>query len=91
VTLVLFLSLGAAGVGALQSAPSRDAQQTQGLGGVISGVVVDGSSGAPVAGAVVQIAAVPVRPLAGQTRQLTDERGRFAFTGLAGDLEYTLT
>jgi hypothetical protein len=58
--------------------------------GVISGVVVDGSSGAPVAGAIVFIAAVPPKPIAQQPRQVTDDRGRFVFVNLPADTDYTI-
>ena len=59
--------------------------------GVISGVVVDGTTGAPLPGAVVTVAAVPVKPIGPQPRQLTDERGRFAFVNLPADTDYTIT
>jgi Carboxypeptidase regulatory-like domain len=58
--------------------------------GAISGVVIDGSSGAPLPEAVVFIAATPARPLGPQTRLLTDERGRFAFIKLPGDVTYSI-
>lgn len=49
--------------------------------GAISGVVVDGSSGAPIAGAVVYLG--PPNQRTGQPRRaLTDERGRFLFRQL---------
>ncbi len=57
---------------------------------MISGVVVDGSSGAPVPGAIVFIAAVPAKSIAQQPRQVTDERGRFVFVNLAADTDYTI-
>ena len=89
-TAFIFCVLAAAGPAALplRQAP-RESQQA--LAGVISGVVVDAATGSPLPGAVVFIAATPTRPIAGQTRQLTDDRGRFAFTGLPGDVKYTLT
>ena len=59
--------------------------------GAITGVVIDGSSGTPVPDAVVALAAVPVRALATQTRQVTDEKGRFAFVNLPGDVTYTVS
>ena len=52
--------------------------------GAISGTLVDGSSGDAIAGAIVFLSAaepgqtVPI----GQTRQITDGRGRFAFIEL---------
>jgi carboxypeptidase family protein len=58
--------------------------------GAISGVVLDGSSGEAVADAVVFLAATPARPLR-QPRQVTDERGRFAFVDLPGDVSYTIS
>jgi hypothetical protein len=58
--------------------------------GVISGVVVDGSSGAPVPGAIVFISAVPDKPIGPERRQITDERGRFAFVNLPADSTYTI-
>ena len=84
-SVVVFFFLGTAAFAFFQAQ-----QQTQPPAGVVSGVVVDGVSGAPIAGAVVFITSTPARPLGNQTRQLTDERGRFAFTGLPGDTQYSL-
>jgi hypothetical protein len=58
--------------------------------GALTGVVVDGTSGEPVPDAVVVLAAVPARPIGGQSRQVTDEKGRFAFVNLPGDVNYTI-
>ena len=59
--------------------------------GAISGVVLDGATGAPVAGAIVAAAATG-RTLPGvQARQLTDGKGRFVFANLPGDGAYTLS
>jgi hypothetical protein len=58
--------------------------------GVISGTVVDGSTGAPVPGAIVFISAVPDKPIGPERRQITDERGRFAFVNLPADTNYTI-
>ena len=77
--LIFFLAVGAG------FAVSQAPQQPPNAGGVISGVVIDGVSGAPIASAVVHITSTPAKPLGSQTRQLTDDRGRFAFTGLPGD------
>lgn len=56
----------------------------------ISGVVVDGTTNAPIAGAVVSI--TKGRDQIGpQTRQLTDARGRYAFTNLPAGDNYALT
>ena len=66
--------------------------------GAISGVVVDSVSDRPLPGAVVTLS-----PFAGvavnaglaapgqQMRQITDELGRFVFTGLPGKSSYTIT
>jgi len=59
--------------------------------GVITGVVVDGTTGEAIPEAVVFLEASPARPAGAQTRQLTDERGRFAFVQLPGDVNYTLS
>jgi carboxypeptidase family protein len=58
--------------------------------GAITGTVIDGSTGTPVPGAVVQIAAVPSRTIGPETRQVTDDNGRFAFLHLPGDTAYTI-
>jgi hypothetical protein len=60
--------------------------------GAITGTVIDGATGAAVAGALVFLAnaeAGRAAPLS-QTRQVTDARGRFAFTELSGDGAFTL-
>lgn len=51
------------------------------VSGAISGVVVDGGSGAVVPNALVYLSSAGVRSvsLGPQTRQMTDEKGRFAF------------
>ena len=66
--------------------------------GAISGVVVDSATDKPLAGAVVTLspfagAAVEVGMTAPgqQMRQITDELGRFVFTGLPGKSSYTIT
>src|SRR6187402_1862430 len=58
---------------------------------VITGVVVDGTTGEAIPEAVVFLSATPAGPAGAQTRQLTDERGRFAFVQLPGDASYTLS
>lgn len=65
--------------GAAQPAPAFD--------GAISGVVVDGSTGAPVADAIVAITqgGSTALPPGYQSRQLTDAKGRFVFLNLPSD------
>lgn len=55
----------------------------------ITGVVVDGTSKEPIAGAVVSLTRgrEPVGP---QSRQLTDGKGRYAFTNLPAGQNYSL-
>jgi hypothetical protein len=50
--------------------------------GAISGVVVDASTGRPVAGAIVSIVGVTGNVVGGGARQLTGTDGQFVFTGL---------
>ncbi|HVQ42229.1 MAG TPA: carboxypeptidase-like regulatory domain-containing protein [Vicinamibacterales bacterium] len=73
------------------ASPLAPQQKPEPPSGVISGVVVDGTTGEAIPEAVVFLAASPAGPVGGQTRQLTDERGRFAFVQLAGDANYTLS
>jgi hypothetical protein len=54
----------------------------------ITGVVVDSSTGSPVSAAVVSISTIGDRRNDVTERQLTDERGRFAFVDLAADVDY---
>jgi len=65
-----------------------DAAPTVGTG-AISGVVTDGTTGAPIAGALIQLVGG-----AGQSgarpRQMTDAKGRFIFTQLPAFRDYTL-
>jgi hypothetical protein len=62
----------------------------------ISGVVIDATSGRPISGAIMRLiaGATPGQPLPPaadrQFRQITDEQGRFVFTGLAGNTTYSL-
>lgn len=56
----------------------------------VSGVVVDGSSGQPLPGAAVALIRRTGAPLAGSQRVLTDPRGRFVFTDLAGGGGYSI-
>jgi hypothetical protein len=90
VVLCLFaLSVGLGGsTFAQQPAPPAPPQGQ----GAISGTVVDGSSGEPVAGALVYLTGPEARALpTGQNRQLTDPKGRFAFVNLTGDAPYGIS
>ena len=59
---------------------------------VISGVVVEGGTGQPVGGAIVSMSVSGRNiPVGTQTRQLTDDKGRFAFVNVWGDNAYLLS
>ena len=91
-TIVTFTAAGAKQA-SVQGPPSPPALQTTDgppPNGAISGVVVNGSTGEPVVGAVVHLASVPARSLIRQTRQITDDKGRFAFVNLQGGVDYTV-
>ena len=74
-------ALAVIGLGAQQRAtPPPEPPAVAGTG-TISGVVVDSSTGAPIAGAVVYLG--PPNQKTGQPRRvLTDDRGRFVFMHL---------
>jgi hypothetical protein len=60
--------------------------------GVISGVVIDGTTKQPLQGAVVSITGIRSTNTAVRgTRQITDEKGRFAFTRLPAGLGYSIS
>ena len=103
--LAAFMVLGASivsGQGRAGGPPAVGAPPTQAPGtppepegaptGSISGVVVDGGTGAPVPGAIVSMS-MPGRsiPAGTQLRQLTDDKGRFAFVNIWGDYTYMLS
>ena len=60
--------------------------------GAISGTVVDGATGEPLMNALVTLQPIKLsKPLVNViTRQVTDERGRFAFPNLSGEGEFTI-
>jgi hypothetical protein len=58
---------------------------------VLSGVVVDGTSDRPVSGALVYLGREGREVVTRQSRQLTDERGRFAFTDVPPSDRYSLS
>ncbi len=57
--------------------------------GSISGIVTDGTTGAPVAGALVQLVG-GAGQAGSRPRQMTDAKGRFIFTQLPAFPDYTL-
>jgi hypothetical protein len=78
---------GGSGVTTSTIFPPREQPQTG--AGAISGVVTDGESRRPVAGALVQLrgdAGSALRP-----RQMTDAQGRFIFTDLPACPDFTLS
>jgi hypothetical protein len=74
---------------AQQQSPNKPEEPAN---GVISGTVVDGATGEAVAGAIVALAPINLsRPLVNvQTRELTDDKGRFAFVNLPGNSQFTI-
>lgn len=88
--LVSLLALGATLRVRAQGTQQPSSSQPVGTA-AISGTVLDGSTNAPIAGALVYLTSDTGRPLTlPQTRQVTDGRGRFAFVDLPGDAAYTL-
>ena len=83
-TLILLAVLGAT-VAAQQQPPAPPPR------GAISGVVVDGSTGALIADAIVTLTVSGATLPAGYpARQLTDGRGRFAFVNLPDGTQYQI-
>src|SRR5436189_4097759 len=83
--LLMLIAAAAAQPKALQQTP----QQPRAANGAISGVVTDGKTGRPIAGALVQLTTVgpgsessPLIPVQ-RPRQMTDGSGRFVFQRLA--------
>src|SRR5262247_4371195 len=71
----------ALGAQAVPPAPGTTQTPPPAAAGAISGVVLDEATGAPVADAVVYLAAGR-SPAGAQPRQFTDARGRFVFARL---------
>lgn len=90
VQLLVLLSLVSGGVAAGQAPP-----QPLSASAAISGIVTDGVTAAPLAGAIVALrfpADIPAAPgLARIQRQVTDASGRFVFRGLPGSQGYTVS
>lgn len=58
----------------------------------ISGTVIDGGTGQPVPGAIVSInVSGRTIPMGTQARQVTDDKGRFAFVNVWGDNAYLIS
>jgi hypothetical protein len=58
--------------------------------GAISGVVTDGVTGQPVAGAIVSLSVASRATIARTAREMTDSHGRFLFTKLSAREDYQL-
>ncbi len=89
--LTALLVLAAAPLGALSNSQvSQTPGSTPTATAAITGAVIDGTTKDPIPGAVVHLSRgrEPVGP---QSRQLTDGKGRFAFTNLPAGENYTLT
>jgi protocatechuate 3,4-dioxygenase beta subunit len=72
--------------------PGAPLRITLGKGAVIQGLVRDGGSGQPIAGARVDVrdnkaVVLPMDPEAGTRSALTDEHGRFRISGLSANLQ----
>ena len=69
--------------GQRRGGPPQVTTQTPVVGtGAISGIVVDGSTGQPLAGAVVLVGGAGVRGTSDPRRRVTDSQGRYVFTQL---------
>jgi hypothetical protein len=80
-----YLAVGQGG-----AAPPRTPPATTGTA-AISGVVIDGTTNAPLDAALVYLS-MPGRSTVGaQSRQMTDAKGRFAFVDLPASLTYTIS
>jgi hypothetical protein len=92
--LASFAAAALAHGGAEPAAPyGRQTPSSPAPDGAISGVVVDGSTGQPVADAIVAVAGqTPSQLPAGyQARHITDAKGRFAFVNLPNDGTFQIT
>lgn len=79
--------------GAAKPAAPYDWQDPPAPSGAISGIVVDGTTGEPVADAIVAVArqAPSQLPTGYQARHITDAKGRFAFLNLPNDGTFQIT
>lgn len=72
-------------------ATAPGAQQASAPSAAVSGVVIDGSTGAPIPGAVVYLGREGRGVVAADGRQSTDGQGRFVFADLAPADDYSLS
>jgi hypothetical protein len=70
--------------------PPGSSRNEPAASGAITGIVVDGTTDAPIADAVVYLSAPGTGPAGQPPRQLTDARGRFAFTHVPAGDSYTI-
>jgi hypothetical protein len=85
----LFAQVGSGGIspGGTVNLPALPAVTETPVGaGAISGVIIDGATKAPLAGAAVQLSGTGI-----QARQMTDPKGRFAFPNLPPGTAYSVT
>jgi hypothetical protein len=88
--LRILVLAAALAVGGLVKAQEGAQQQPDTGTGVISGVVTDGLTGRPLAGAVVYVGITGRGAVGRVSRQLTDRKGRFVFTDLPAHDQYFL-
>jgi hypothetical protein len=87
VVTLLLLGAGASGSSAFHASQANPRATSSSAGrGAISGVVTDGGTGRPIAGALVSLSDPRVQVSAGT---VTDSKGRFAFTDLPASQGYT--
>jgi len=87
------MAIAPAATGQGQTATPSTTQTPPTLTGAISGTVVDGSTGSPLAEVIVGLVALPgtQMPASYQARQMTDAKGRFAFLNLPNDGLFHIT
>jgi hypothetical protein len=88
---LLAVFLAAAGAGSAGQLPIPPTPPPEPGSGAVSGVIVDHTTGQPVADAIVAISQRATPVTSQFARQVTDGRGRFVFTGLAGPANYFLS
>ena len=89
---LLAVFLAAAGAGSAGQLPIPPTPPPEPGWGAVSGVIVDHTTGQPVADDAIVSISQRATPVTSQfARQVTDSRGRFVFTGLAGPANYFLS